>query len=74
MTEAAAPARVRAETCPRCAGEGDTVCCMAYDVEGIGGPRGCLCSPRKRGYHDCELCSGSGEIVVDVVDDEEDEQ
>lgn len=69
----AATSSVRTETCPRCAGEGDTVCCTAYSVEGVGGPRGCTCPARKRGYATCELCDGSGEIVCDV-DDEDDEE
>lgn len=67
---AASPSRMRTELCPRCAGDGETVCCTAYDV-GESGPRGCICSRGKRGYHECELCEGSGEIVVEADNEEE---
>lgn len=59
-------ARREMAPCPDCDGYGHVACCIAWEVEGIGGPRGCRCG--RPGMRECSRCWGTGEVaeVVDV--------
>lgn len=55
------------EECQLCNGSGRLVCCIAYEVEEIGGPRGCRCIPARQGYSTCPECDGTGETDAEVA-------
>lgn len=55
--------------CPDCGGYGHVACCYAWEVEGVGGPRGCRC--RRPGVRSCSRCEGTGEVEPDPEEVEE---